>query len=149
LLSVASMLTDPFGTNVITRKIIGCAIRVHAVVGPGVFENVYSECLEYELQHEGLPYETNRAVPVIYKGVRLRSKYYIDIVVEGLVVVELKAVAALAEIHVRQVLTQLKLTDLPVGLLLNFNVVTLKEGGIKRVVNPKYAKELPAYEIGG
>ena len=63
------MLTDPFGTNTITRRIIGCAIRVLDVVGPGVFENVYSECLEYELQHEGLAYETNRAVPIIYKGV--------------------------------------------------------------------------------
>ena len=102
----------------------GCAIRVHGVVGPGVFENVYSECLEYELRHEGLAHETNRAVPIIYKGVRLRSKY-------------------------DTVLTQLKLTGLPVGLLLNFNVVTLKEGGIKRVVNPKYAKALPADEIGG
>jgi GxxExxY protein len=143
------MLTDPFGTNAITRKIIGCAIRVHKEVGPGVFENVYSECLEYELQQEGLAYETNRAVPIIYKGVRLRSKYYIDMVVGGVVVVELKVVSALAEIHKRQVLTQLKLTDLPVGLLLNFNVVTLKEGGIKRVVNPKYAKEFPVEEIGG
>ena len=143
------MLTDPFGTNAITRRIIGCAIRVHNVVGPGVFENVYNECVQYELQHEGLEYETNRAVPVIYKGVRLRSTYYTDLVVGGVVVVELKVVAALAEIHKRQILTQLKLTDLPVGLLLNFNVVTLKEGGIKRIVNPKYVKEFPTDEIGG
>ena len=69
------MRTDPFGTNVITRRIIGCAIRVHGVVGPGVFENVYSECLEHELKAEGLSYETARAVPVIYKGVRLKSRY--------------------------------------------------------------------------
>ena len=143
------MLADPFGTNAITRRIVGCAIRVHDVVGPGVFENVYSECLEYELQQEGLSYETNRAVPVIYRGVRLRSRYYFDMVVGGVVVAELKVVAALAEIHKRQVLTQLKLTGLPVWLLLNFNVVTLKDGGIKRIVNPKYAKELPAHEIGG
>ena len=143
------MLTDPFGTNAITRRIIGCAIRVHDVVGPGVFENVYSECLEYELRAEGLSYETNRAVPIIYKGVRLKSRYYIDVSVEGLVIVELKVVAALVEIHKRQVLTQLKLTDLPVGLLLNFNVVTMREGGIKRVVNPKYAKEFAVDEIGG
>jgi GxxExxY protein len=87
-------------------------------------------------------------VPIIYKGVRLRSKYYTDMVVGGVVVVELKVVAALAEIHKRQVLTQLKLTDLPVGLLLNFNVVTLKEGGIKRIVNPNYAKHVGAEEIG-
>ena len=143
------MLTDPFGTNAITRRIIGCAIRVREVVGPGVYENVYSECMQYELREEGLSFETNRAVPIIYKGVRLRSKYYIDIAVEGIVIVELKVVAALAEIHKRQVLTQLKLTDLPVGLLLNFNVVILREGGIKRVVNPKYAKQVSLEEIGG
>ena len=143
------MLTAQFGTNAITRRIIGCAIRVHGVVGPGVFENVYSECLEYELQQDALSYETNRAVPIIYKGVHLRSKYFTDLAVEGVVVVELKVVAALAEIHKRQVLTQLKLSDLPVGLLLNFNVVTLKEGGIKRVVNPKYAKQFPAESTGG
>jgi GxxExxY protein len=141
------MLTDPFGTNAITRRIIGCGIRVHDVVGPGVFENVYSECMEYELQEEGLSYETSRAVPIIYKGARLKSRYYIDIVVEGLIVVELKAVAVLAEIHKRQVLTQLKLTDLPVGLLVNFNVVTLTAGGIKRVVNPKYAKQFVGGEL--
>jgi GxxExxY protein len=134
---------------VITRAIIGCGIRVHEVVGPGVYEHVYGECMEYELREEGLSYDTNRAAPIIYKGVRLKSTYYIDIVVEGLVVVELKAVAALAEIHKRQVLTQLKLTDLPVGLLLNFNVVSLKQGGIKRVVNPKYAKQVAPEEFGG
>ncbi len=142
------MLTDPFGTNAITRRIIGCAIRVHAIVGPGVYENVYSECLQYELQAEGLSFETNRAVPIIYKGVRLKSKYYIDITVEGVVIAELKVVAVLAEIHRRQVLTQLKLTDLPVGLLLNFNVVSLKDGGIKRVVNPRYAKQIDARDLG-
>jgi GxxExxY protein len=142
------MLTDPFETNAITRRIIGCAIRVHNVLGPGVFENVYSECMEYELKEDGLSYETNLAVPIIYKGVRLRSKYYLDISVEGIVIVEMKVVAALAEIHKRQILTQLQLTDLPVGLLLNFNVVTLKDGGIKRVVNPKYAKQVDARDLG-
>jgi GxxExxY protein len=134
------MLTDPFGTNRITKAIIGCGIRVHGVVGPGVYENVYSECMQYELRGEGLAYETNRAAPIIYKGVQLKSKYYVDIVVEGIVIVELKAITMLAEIHKRQVLTQLRLTDLPVGLLLNFNVVTLTDGGVKRIVNPSYHK---------
>jgi len=136
------MLTDPFGTNRITKAIIGCGIRVHGVVGPGVYENVYSECMQYELKEEGLGFEMNRAAPIVYKGVRLKSTYYIDLVVEGLVIVELKAVAVLAEVHKRQVLTQLKLTDLPVGLLLNFNVVTLTDGGVKRIVNPSCHKSL-------
>jgi GxxExxY protein len=136
------MLTDPFGTNALTRAIIGCGVQVHAIIGPGVYENVYNECMQYELKQRGLSFETGRPARIVYKGVKLTSTYYIDIVVENCVVVELKAVIALGEIHRRQVLTQLKLTGLPVGLLLNFNVVTLTDGGVKRVVNPNFAKEL-------
>ena len=142
--SCGGMLTDPFGTNAITRSIIGCGIRVHGVLGPGIYENVYGECMEYELKSQGLSFDTGRPVPIIYRGARLKSKYYIDIVVEDCVVVELKAVVALAEIHKRQVLTQLKLTGLPVGLLMNFNVVTLTDGGVKRIVNPQLAQECEA-----
>jgi GxxExxY protein len=131
----AAMLTDPHGTNQITRGIIGCGIRVHDVVGPGVFENIYEECMAYELTAEKLQFELQRKVPVIYKGVQLKSVYYIDIVVEGCVIIELKSVQSLLEIHRRQVLTQLKLTNLPIGLLMNFNVVRLADG-VKRVVNP-------------
>ncbi len=136
------MLTDPFGTNEITKKIIGCGIRVHEAVGPGVYENVYSECMEYELQHQGLSYQVGRPAPIIYRGVRLKSTYYVDIVVENRIVVELKAVTALAEIHKRQVLTQLKLTGLPVGLLMNFNVAVLTDGGVKRIVNPNFVNRV-------
>jgi GxxExxY protein len=134
------MLTDPHGTNGITRAIIGCGIRVHDVVGPGVFENVYEECMAYELTAEKLQFELQRKVPIVYKGVQLKSLYYIDIVVEGCVVVELKSVQALTEIYRRQVLTQLELANLPVGLLMNFNVVRLVEG-VKRVVNPNMRAE--------
>jgi GxxExxY protein len=129
------MLTDPHGTNQITRAAIGCGIRVHDVVGPGVFESVYEECMAYELTAEKLQFELQRKVPIIYKGVPLKSVYYIDIVIEGCVVVEVKSVQALAEIHRRQVLTQLKLANMPVGLLMNFNVLRLVDG-VKRVVNP-------------
>lgn len=131
-----SHVDRPYGTSDLTRAIIGCAIRVHKVVGPGVYENIYSECLEYELREQGLRFELGRPAPLVYKGVRLRSKYYIDVVVENQVAVELKAVAALAEIHKRQVLTQLKLSRLPVGLLINFNVAVLTDGGVHRIVNP-------------
>ena len=137
------MLTDPFGTSALTRRIIGCAIRVHAVIGPGVLENVYSECLQQELREERLAFEVARAVPIVYKGVTLKSLYYLDLVVENLVVVELKVIAGFAEIHRRQVLTYLKLTGLPVGLLLNFNVEMLTNGGVKRIINPSY-KQLVA-----
>jgi GxxExxY protein len=129
------MLADPLGTNPLTSRIIGCAISVHRALGPGLYENVYHECMDYELRDQGLHVELQRAVPIVYRGVRLKSRYYIDLIVEHIVVVELKALAALAEIHSRQVLTQLKLTGLPVGLLINFNVLKLTDG-VKRLVNP-------------
>ena len=132
------MLTDPFGTSEITRRIVGCGIRVHDVVGPGVYEAIYSECMQHELKEEGLSVEVNRVVPVVYKGIRLKAKYYLDLVVEGLVPVELKSVAMLLEIHKKQLQTQLRLTNLPVGLLINFNVDRLTNGGVKRIINSKY-----------
>jgi GxxExxY protein len=134
------MLTDPHGTNQITRAIIGCGIEVHKVIGPGLYENVYSECMAHELHAHKLQFDLQRRVPLVYRGVKLDSVYYIDIVVEDCVVVELKAVASLSEIHRRQVLTQLKLAALPVGLLINFNVVRLVDG-LKRVVNPEMRME--------
>lgn len=134
------MLEDPFGTNPLTSAIIGCGIRVHAWLGPGVFENVYCECLDYELRDQGLHVELQRAVPIVYRGVLLKSRYYVDMIVENTVVVEVKTVAALAKIHRRQVITQLKLTGLPVGLLMNFNVANLTDG-VKRVVNPDCGAE--------
>lgn len=131
------MLTDPFGTNKITRAIVGCAIRVHDVVGPGVFENIYNECMQYERKDAGLSVEVNRMAPVVYKGTRLKSRYFLDLVVEGLVATELKSIEMLLPIHKKQLLSQLRLTNLPVGLLINFNVERLVDG-VKRVVNPKY-----------
>src|SRR5215831_6825800 len=141
--SVHGMLTDPFGTNQITHAIVGCAIRVHTVVGPGVFENIYSECLQQELIDAGLSFEVNRMAPVVYKGVRLKSKYYLDLLVEGLVPVELKSIEMLLAIHKKQLLSQLRLLNLPVGLLINFNVEHLVEG-VRRVINSEYKPEAVA-----
>ena len=132
------MLTDPFGTTPITRAIIGCAIRVHDVLGPGVFEAIYNECLQYEMKESGLSFELNRMAPVVYKGVRLKTKYFLDMVVEGLVPVELKSIEALLNVHRKQLLSQLRLTNLPVGLLINFNVEVLSAGCVRRVVNGRY-----------
>ena len=134
------MLADPFGTNEITRAIVGCAIRVHDVVGPGVFESIYSECMQYELKEAGLSFDVNRMAPVVYKGVRLKSKYFLDLVIEGVVPVELKSIEALLPVHRKQLLSQLRLTNLPVGLLINFNVERLVDG-VKRVVNAKYKSD--------
>ena len=129
------MLADPGGTNAVTSRIIGCAVRVHSAIGPGVYEQVYSECMEYELRHNGFKFESQRTFTITYRGVPLKARYYVDLVVEDLVVVELKAVSSLAEIHVRQVLTYLKLTGLPVGLLIKFNVPRLTDG-VRRVIHP-------------
>jgi GxxExxY protein len=132
------MLTDPFGTSAITYAIGGCAIKVHDVMGPGLFENIYNECLQYELKQAGLSFEVNRAAPVIYKGVRLKAQYFLDLLVEGIVPVELKSIEAILGVHKKQLLSQLRLLNLPVGLLINFNVELLSDGGIKRIVNGRY-----------
>ena len=144
MLQSAVMLTDPSGLNALTRAIIGCAIEVHREIGPGLLENVYSECLQAELRRHRLKFDLERQVPLTYKGERLKAHYYVDMVVEGLVIVELKTVAEIAEIHKCQVLTQLRLTGLHVGMLLNFNVVTLTRGGVKRIVSPPRGLEVGA-----
>jgi len=138
LLRDSGMLADPFGTSKLTYAIGGCAIKVHDAMGPGLFENIYNECLQYELKEAGLSFEVNRAAPVVYNGVRLRAKYFLDLLVEGIVAVELKSIEAILQIHKKQLLSQLRLLDLPVGLLINFNVEYLSGGGIKRIVNGKY-----------
>jgi GxxExxY protein len=130
------MLTDPAGMNTLTHAIIGCGIRVHREIGPGVLESIYNECMQYELRQEGLRFDRERAVPLVYKGQKLRARSYIDLVVEDRVVVELKTVVEIAEIHKKQVLTQLRLAGLHTGLIMNFNVQILTDGGVKRVVNP-------------
>ena len=120
--------------NDISGKIIGCAIEVHKALGPGLLESAYEECLFYELQLAGLKVEKQKSLPVVYKEVKLDAGYRIDLLVEDCVVVELKAVEALHDVHTAQVLTYLKLSGCKLGLLLNFNVYRLSDG-IKRLVN--------------
>ena len=140
------MLSDPFGTSAITHAVTGCAIRVHSILGPGLFENIYSECLQFELKEAGLSFDVNRAAPLVYKGVRLRAKFYLDLTVENTVVLELKSIAALLDVHKKQLLSQLRLTNMPVGLLINFNVAYLSDGGVKRIINGKYEAQRSALE---
>ena len=117
----------------ITEQIIGMAIEVHRVLGPGLLESAYEECLCYELKAGGLSYAHQVPLPVVYKEVRLDCGYRMDVVVEQEVVVELKTVERLMPIHEAQLLTYLKLSGLKVGLLLNFHSSLLKEG-LRRVV---------------
>ncbi|WP_428666858.1 GxxExxY protein [Runella sp.] len=114
--------------NEITRRIIGCAIEVHKALGPGLLESAYEECLVYELQRAGLQVLRQKPVPIIYKEIHLEQGYRIDLLIEGLVVVELKSVELLNPVHEAQILTYMKFAEKKIGLLINFNVLILKEG---------------------
>ena len=120
--------------NEISKEIIGAAIEVHKQLGPGLLESSYEACLAYELRQLGLDVKTQVALPVVYKGVKLDVGYRIDILVENRVIIEVKAVEALADIHTAQLLTYLKLKDLKLGLLVNFNSVKAIDG-VKRILN--------------
>jgi GxxExxY protein len=117
-----------------SRKIIGAAIEVHRRLGPGLLESAYETCLAHELNLRGIPFERQKALPVHYKGQQLDCGYRLDLLVAGLVILEIKAVEELAPIHVAQLLTYLKLTGCHLGLLMNFNQVLMRDG-IQRVVH--------------
>jgi GxxExxY protein len=118
----------------LTRRIIGAAIEVHKTLGPGLLESVYEQCLCREMDIRGLDFQRQVSVPISYKGVKLSTSCRLDVLVEQQVVVEIKAVEELEPVHTAQVLTYLQLTEVPVGLLLNFNVVRLTGEGLKRLV---------------
>lgn len=120
--------------NEISKIVIGAAIEVHKQLGPGLLESSYEVCLAYELRQQGLSIQTQVALPVVYKGVKLEAGYRIVILVENKIIIEIKAVEALADIHTAQLLTYLKLKDLKLGLLINFNSVRVIDG-VKRIVN--------------
>ena len=120
--------------NDITHAIIGAAIKVHKALGPGLLESAYEACVAYELEKLGLRVERQKPIPVIYEGVHLECGFRADLLVEGQVIAELKAKEAVHPIDEAQLLSHLRLLNLRVGLLINFNVLVLKDG-IKRMVN--------------
>jgi GxxExxY protein len=120
--------------NFITGRIIHAAIEVHKALGPGLLESAYQACTAFELIQEGFVVDQQRPLPLEYKGIHVDAGYRIDMVVNGVVIVEFKSVDALAPIHEAQLLSYLKLSGIKVGLLINFNVKFLKYG-IKRIVN--------------
>ncbi|HYM12114.1 MAG TPA: GxxExxY protein [Bryobacterales bacterium] len=122
--------------NKITGEVIGAAMKVHSALGPGLLESAYEACLAFELAENGLRVEQQKPLPLTYREVKLDCGYRLDLVVEEKVVVELKAVDALAPIHSAQLLSYLRLARCPVGLLINFNVTSLKNG-IRRLINDK------------
>ena len=123
--------------NSITSPIIAAAIRIHRAIGPGLLEKAYWGCLCFELHSAGLRIETQKALPLVYRGVNIDCAYRADLIVEGLVIVEVKALNGLAPIHRRQLLTYLRIADCPLGLLLDFGGETMK-AGITRVINDRY-----------
>lgn len=120
--------------NEIFKIVFECALRVHKVLGPGLLESAYEECLFYELKKANLKVEKQKSLPLVYEEVKLDVGYRIDILVEDKFIVEIKAVETLNDVHLAQLLTYLKLSDCKLGLLINFNVKLFKEG-VRRVIN--------------
>ena len=120
--------------NELSNRILGCAIKVHKALGPGLLESAYQRCLEYELVKDGLDVEFEKALPLVYEEVKMEVGYRIDLLVNKKVVIELKSVESLTDVHRAQVITYLKLGEYKLGLLINFNVALLKHG-IERIVN--------------
>ena len=120
----------------LTSKIIGCAIEVHRLLGPGLLESAYQECLIYELTRSGLKVKTEISMPIIYKEIKLNQGYRIDLLIEDKIVIELKSVDKITDVHKSQLLTYLRLGKFELGLLINFNVPILKNG-IKRLINDR------------
>jgi GxxExxY protein len=120
--------------NEITHSILNAAYRVHTELGPGLLESAYENCLAYELNQDEIYVETQKPLPLVYKEVKLECGYRVDLFVENEVVVEIKAVDGINDLHLAQTLTYLKLLKKEIGLILNFNVTSLKNG-IKRVIN--------------
>lgn len=120
--------------NQISKKIIGCAIEVHRILGPGLLESAYQECLCHEFDKNRIRYIKEKPMPIVYKDIKLDHGYRMDLLVEHKVVVELKTVEKFCDAHFAQLLTYLRLGNFRLGLLLNFNEATMKDG-IKRIIN--------------
>jgi GxxExxY protein len=119
--------------DALTKKIIGAAIEVHRALGPGLLESAYEACLVFELHESGLLIERQKPLPLVYKSVKLDCGYRLDLVVEGKVIGEIKAVSEVTSVHEAQLLSYLRLSNCQVGLLINFNVKMLKQG-IRRII---------------
>lgn len=120
--------------NILAKEIYFIALKVHKLLGPGLLESAYEECLYYELKNAGYNVCKQKALPLIYKDVKLDIGYRIDLMVEDKIIIELKAVEEICDIHLAQVLTYLKLSNCKLGLLINFNTLLFKHG-VRRVVN--------------
>jgi GxxExxY protein len=114
--------------NDVTGKIINSAMKVHTKLGPGLLESCYRDCLAYELKQEGLLIEVEKPIPLVYESVKLEAGFRADILVENCVIAELKSVEAIHDVHIAQIFTYMRLSNAKIGLLINFNVIHLKDG---------------------
>jgi len=137
LCSWGGVSRTPSDVDALTEKVIGCAIEVHRTLGPGLLEGVYRECLIVELTAARLGVHGETRVPLEYKGQPIRGDVRLDLLIEGCLVVELKAVEVLLPVHLAQVITYLKLTGCPAGLLMNFNTTSLR-AGLRRLDHPDW-----------
>ena len=119
--------------NELSKIVFDAGVKVHKALGPGLLESAYEECLYYELQKHGLSVEKQKALPLIYEEVKLDAGYRVDLLVEKKLVIEIKSVESLNDIHLAQILTYLKLSNCKLGLLINFNTVLFKDG-VRRVI---------------
>ncbi len=120
--------------NEISKIVFDCAMKVHKALGPGLLESSYEACMFYELRKVGVLVEKQKPLPLIYEDVKLEIGYRVDLIIENKVILEIKSVEALNDVHTAQLLTYLKLSDCKLGMLINFNVALIKNG-IKRIVN--------------
>ena len=132
--------------NAITHQILSAAIEVHRILGPGLLESAYTRCLLYELHNRNLRYVTQRAIPLVYKGIHLDENYRVDLIVEDVVVVEVKSVAATLPVHHAQALTYMRLTSCPAGLVINFNVQRLMDGVKRLLLKDRFSEGARASE---
>ncbi len=123
-----------YSENDLAKIVFDLGLKIHRKLGPGLLESVYQECLFYELIQAGLKVEKEKGLPLIYENVQLEVGYRIDLLVENKLIIEIKSVDTLADIHLAQTLTYLKLSELKLGLLINFNTTQFKNG-VKRIIN--------------
>jgi GxxExxY protein len=128
------MSVDIERENFLAKKALDVSFRIHKLYGPGLFESVYEEIFCFEWEKEGIPYKRQCAIPLVHESIKLDAGFRADLVIEDKLLIELKSVETVADIHYKQVQTYLKLTGCKLGLLINFNVVYLKDG-IKRIIN--------------
>lgn len=120
--------------NELSKLVFDSGLKVHKTLGPGLLESAYEECLSFELQKLGLKVEKHKALPLVYEEVKLDAGYRIDLLIENKLIIEIKSVEALNDLHLAQILTYLRLSNCKLGMLINFNSVYFKDG-VKRVVN--------------